>query len=126
MRRAISPLSRARTKSSQRQPTLLDNQPMKVRVPFGLDAALQTGTVTILCGAGVSAAPPSNLPLASALVASARAAFLGRYDTYIRTFAVRPETFFKYVHDLAQLELIEYLKRILASDKPNSAHPFLA
>jgi len=99
---------------------------MKVRAPFGLDAALQTGTVTILCGAGVSAAPPSNLPLASALVASARAAFLGRYDTYIRTFAVRPETFFKYVYDLAQLELIEYLKRILSSDKPNSDHLFLA
>lgn len=99
---------------------------MKARTPFGLNAALQTGKVTILCGAGVSAPPPSNLPLASALVASARAAFLGRYDTYIRTFAVRPETFFKYVYDLAQPELLKYLKRGLASDKPNSDHLFLA
>ncbi|MDE2344710.1 MAG: SIR2 family protein [Betaproteobacteria bacterium] len=99
---------------------------MRARTPFGLDAALQTGKVTILCGAGVSAPPPSNLPLASALVASARVAFLGRYDAYIRTFAVRPETFFKYVYDLAQSELLEYLKRVLASDKPNSVHLFLA
>ena len=83
-------------------------------------------TLTVLCGAGISVAPPSRLPIASELMAKVCSHFTGPYRHYIKEFNLRPEVLFGIISKYENDNLFALLSELLAADQFNKTHYFLS
>lgn len=83
---------------------------------------IERGRVAILCGAGISVAPPSSLPLAAGLVQQIISRLLQPYAHSLRSLAIRPEVFFSYLYRQDPRATLDAIRAAVSGDAFNAVH----
>lgn len=87
---------------------------------------MESGNLSLLCGAGLSSSPPSNLPLAKKLVSEVQKNLLGSFESFVGQTDLRPEVIFKLMSTHAVELLQSFLKDLLDNVNFNKGHLFAA
>lgn len=91
-----------------------------------IHSAIQQNKLTLLCGAGLSAPPPSLLPLAVKLVDQVLDSALGEFKRFVPEASLRPEVIFNIISRHAGDVLLGILRAILSERSYNRGHDFAA
>jgi len=85
-----------------------------------------SGNLLMFCGAGISAGPPANLPVAAELMKAVLYRHIGDLIRHVKEIAVRPEVLFQIILQTDKNHLLGILRDMLYASDVNQSHRLAA